>query len=160
MLANVILSLSQEQKAALAQYKFADSSSWDLNNAVIDKVKQEMRDVPEGAPTVMGLAGDMFSWMNGNSEIDTYFCPGEMHVHRAYSFRHLEGQTYIIRCSYPVNGTRHMVAQQSPSWVWGSRGSGWGCPWLVGCRRPLASNCCELGGLCARLDPLAVDGVD
>lgn len=71
VMARLFRAFTPEQKAALRQLKFGDSASWP--------------DMPEpmarrGIPhvihvAIMTYASEMFSWVSGSIEADTYFCP-------------------------------------------------------------------------------------
>lgn len=67
----VYRTFTDEQKAALAKLKFGDSSTWPDVGEPFDKrsVKHEVH------VAVMTYASEMFSWIAGSQEADTYFCP-------------------------------------------------------------------------------------
>ncbi len=70
MMAKVIRSLSPAQRAALATMQFGDSRTW-------PEVQERGR---SGLPhevdvAVMTYASELFSWMSGSLDADTYFCP-------------------------------------------------------------------------------------
>lgn len=67
----MLRSLSESQRAALARLKFGDSSTWPEVSEQLDR-----RSIPhEVDVAVMTYASEMFSWYAGSLEADTYFCP-------------------------------------------------------------------------------------
>ena len=70
-MAEVLHSLTPEQKASLARLKFGDSRSWPDVPEPIDR-RSLPHDIHVG---VMTYASEMFSWQGGSLEADTYFCP-------------------------------------------------------------------------------------
>lgn len=71
VMAEVLASLSEDQRAALARLKFGDSRSWPEAGEQIDRRRME-----HGLHVaVMTYASEMFSWFAGSVEADTYFCP-------------------------------------------------------------------------------------
>ena len=67
----IIRSLDESQRAALAQLKFGDSSTWPGLPDQVDKRSLSRR----AHVAVMTYASEMFSWYAGSVEADTYFCP-------------------------------------------------------------------------------------
>lgn len=71
VMAQVLGSLDQRQKAALARLKFGDSATWPDIPEPLDK-----RAMTHGENVaMMTYASEMFSWQGGSLEADTYFCP-------------------------------------------------------------------------------------
>jgi Spy/CpxP family protein refolding chaperone len=73
VMARVHASLTDEQKAYLANMKFGDFNSWP---------EMDQRDKKKGkgqsklfSVAYMTYASEFFSWTAGNTEADTYFCP-------------------------------------------------------------------------------------
>ena len=71
VMASVLRSLTPAQKAALAQLKFGDSSTWPNVAEPLDRRSMSH----EVNVAVMTYASEMFSWHAGSVEADTYFCP-------------------------------------------------------------------------------------
>jgi len=71
VMAEVIRSLSPEQKAALAGLRFGDSRTWPDVPDQLDRRSMSH----EANVAVMTYASEMFSWVAGSLEADTYFCP-------------------------------------------------------------------------------------
>ena len=71
VMAAVLRSLNDTQKAALARLKFGDSSTWpDVAEPLGRRSMSHEANV-----AVMTYASEMFSWYAGSLEADTYFCP-------------------------------------------------------------------------------------
>jgi Spy/CpxP family protein refolding chaperone len=71
VMATVIRSLDERQKAALASLKFGDSRTWpDVGEQLDQRRLSHEVDV-----AVMTYASEMFAWYKGSLEADTYFCP-------------------------------------------------------------------------------------
>ena len=71
VMASVLRSLTDEQKARLSLLKFGDSRSWPDVPEPIDR-----RSLPHAVHVaVMTYASEMFSWYAGSLEADAYFCP-------------------------------------------------------------------------------------
>jgi|WetSurMetagenome_2_1015567.scaffolds.fasta_scaffold26324_3 hypothetical protein len=71
VMAYVVRSLSERQKAAWSKLKFGDSGTWPDLAAPLDR-----RSIShEAGVAVMTYASDMFSWSAGSLDADTYFCP-------------------------------------------------------------------------------------
>ena len=67
----VIRSLDASQKAALAKLTFGDSRTWpDLPDQLDKRSMSHEVDV-----AMMTYASEMFAWLAGSPEADTYFCP-------------------------------------------------------------------------------------
>lgn len=71
VMADVLRSLSQSQRAALARLKFGDSGTWPEVAEPFDRRSMSH----EVSVAVMTYASEMFSWQAGSLEADTYFCP-------------------------------------------------------------------------------------
>lgn len=71
VMAAVLLSLNDQQKAALAKLKFGDSRTWPDLPEQLDKRSMSH----EVNVAVMTYASEMFAWQGGSVEADTYFCP-------------------------------------------------------------------------------------
>jgi len=70
VMGEIIRSLSDEQKSALAKLKFGDSRTWP------EVGEHDKRGMPhEVNVAVMTYASEMFAWYAGSVEADTYFCP-------------------------------------------------------------------------------------
>lgn len=67
----IINSFSNEQKAALAQLRFDNSSTWPVIPENLDKRSLSHR----AHVCVMTYASELFSWYAGSVEADVYFCP-------------------------------------------------------------------------------------
>lgn len=71
VMAAVLLSLDERQRAALGRLKFGDSGSWlDLPDQLDKRGMSHQHHV-----AVMTYASEMFSWYAGSLDADTYFCP-------------------------------------------------------------------------------------
>lgn len=70
-MASVVRSLSPVQQAALARLKFGDSATWPELTEPMDRRRLSH----EVHVAVMTYASEMFSWVAGSIEADTYFCP-------------------------------------------------------------------------------------
>jgi len=71
VLAGIIQSLDDQQKAYLAKMAFDDSRTWPERERQMDG-----RSLPRGVRVaVMTYASEMFSWYAGSVEADVYFCP-------------------------------------------------------------------------------------
>jgi hypothetical protein len=71
VMAGILRSLSEPQKAALGRLKFGDSRTWAEVGEQIDR-----RSLPHDVHVaVMTYASEMFAWYAGSLEADTYFCP-------------------------------------------------------------------------------------
>ncbi len=72
--ANILNSLSSEQKAYLDKMKGKGWASWP--NITNDQIRSKMAGLPQGTSVaVMTYAGDLFSWYAGSVDADVYFCP-------------------------------------------------------------------------------------
>lgn len=71
VMAQVLRSLDERQKAALARLKFGDSRAW----PEVAEPAEKRRLPHELDVAVMTYASEMFSWYAGSLEADTYFCP-------------------------------------------------------------------------------------
>ncbi len=71
VMGDIICSLSDPQKAALARLKFGDSRTWPDLSEQLDKRSMSH----EVNVAVMTNASEMFAWYGGSLEADTYFCP-------------------------------------------------------------------------------------
>jgi len=71
VMAGVLRSLNDTQKAALSRLKFGDSSTWPDVAEPLDRRSMSH----EVNVAVMTYASEMFSWYTGSLEADTYFCP-------------------------------------------------------------------------------------
>ncbi|MCU0795266.1 MAG: Spy/CpxP family protein refolding chaperone [Akkermansiaceae bacterium] len=73
--ADVLRSLDEDQKQAMAKLKFGDSSTWP------EQARQRVGKPRGGGGNrliqvlVMTYASEMFSWCAGSAEADVYFCP-------------------------------------------------------------------------------------
>jgi len=67
----IIQSLSTGQKAALAGFRFDNSSTWLNVPEMLDKSGLSHRE----HVCVMTYASELFSWYAGSAEADVYFCP-------------------------------------------------------------------------------------
>ena len=67
----VIHSFTDQQKVALAELKFGDSSTWPDIPEQLDKRSMSH----EANVAMMTYASEMFAWYAGNLDADTYFCP-------------------------------------------------------------------------------------
>jgi Spy/CpxP family protein refolding chaperone len=71
VMADILRSLNDRQKAALAKLKFGDSRTWPQVPEPLDRRSNSHQvDV-----AVMTYASEMFAWYAGSLEADTYFCP-------------------------------------------------------------------------------------
>jgi hypothetical protein len=71
VMAKVVRSLDDRQKAALSRLEFGDSGTWpDVRPPAARRSLPREVDV-----AVMTYASEMFSWYAGSLEADTYFCP-------------------------------------------------------------------------------------
>ncbi|MCY2932135.1 MAG: hypothetical protein NTV86_22100, partial [Planctomycetota bacterium] len=71
VMGEVLGSLDERQKAALAKLKFGDSATWPDGPEPIDRRSLSH----EVHVAVMTYASEMFAWQGGGLEADTYFCP-------------------------------------------------------------------------------------
>jgi hypothetical protein len=71
VMAGVLRSLSEQQKAAWSRLRFGDSGTWP--DRVLPFDRRSMSHDADVA--VMTYASEMFSWYAGSVEADTYFCP-------------------------------------------------------------------------------------
>jgi hypothetical protein len=71
VMASVVRSLTERQKAAWSKLKFGDSGTWPDVAAPLDQKGMSR----EARIAVMTYASEMFSWYAGSVEADTYFCP-------------------------------------------------------------------------------------
>ena len=71
VMATVLRSLDERQKAALSQLKFGDSRTWPDVGEQLEK-RSMSHDVNVA---IMTYASEMFAWYAGSLEADTYFCP-------------------------------------------------------------------------------------
>lgn len=70
-MAGILRNLSSTQKSAFARLKFGDSATWPDIPEPIDRRSMSH----EVNVAVMTYASEMFSWLTGSLEADTYFCP-------------------------------------------------------------------------------------
>jgi Spy/CpxP family protein refolding chaperone len=71
VMAAIIRSLSDDQRAALARLKFGDSRTWPDVPEQLDR-RSMSHDLNVA---VMTYSSEMFSWYRGSVKADTYFCP-------------------------------------------------------------------------------------
>ena len=71
VMASVINNFTKDQKEKISKLKFSDSSTWPDIAGPLDKRSMSH----EENVLVMTYASEMFSWLAGSTEADTYFCP-------------------------------------------------------------------------------------
>lgn len=71
VMAQVARSLSPEQKAAIAQWKFGDSRTWP--DASAPPERRQLNHAEDVA--LMTYASEMYAWLAGSLDADVYFCP-------------------------------------------------------------------------------------
>ena len=75
LFAEILNSLSPTQAEQLAKLAATDVSDWPSRGqeSTVEVWRQELD--PATHVTLMTLAGQLYSWYDGNVEADTYFCP-------------------------------------------------------------------------------------
>jgi len=71
VMGRIYRTLNESQKAALSQLKFGDSRTWPDLPESLDKRSMSH----EVNVAMMTYASEMFAWIAGSLEADTYFCP-------------------------------------------------------------------------------------